>query len=79
MFSASFVFLTMAKALIFDSVELMREARMRDEMKMTPAQRMELVFQLMDLAIALSPKKKLESSHDDKIQWIELNLKDGVS
>jgi hypothetical protein len=69
----------MAKALVFDNVELMREAQMRDEMNMTAAQRIDLVFQLMDLAIALSPNKKIESSHDEKIQWIELYPKDGVS
>lgn len=66
----------MVKAEIFDSVESMREAQIQDEMNMTPAQRVELVFQLMDLAIALSPDKRLESRRDDNIQWIELKLKD---
>lgn len=69
----------MVKAEIFDNVESMREAQVQDEMNMTPTQRVELVFQLMDLAIALSPNKKLESRHDDNIQWIELKLKDGFA
>ena len=68
----------MVKAEIFDSVESMHDARMHDEMNMTPTQRVEIVFQLMDLAIALSPGKKHESPQDDKIQWIELKLKDVI-
>ena len=68
----------MAKAELFDCVESMHEARMQDEINLTPTQRVEIVFQLMDLAIALSPGKKLESRQDDKIQWIELKLKDVI-
>jgi hypothetical protein len=44
-------------------------------MKMTPQQRIDLVFQLMDLAIIMSPNKKIESSHVEDIPWIELRLK----
>jgi len=65
----------MRKVEIYDSIEAMNEARVREEMNMTPVQRIELVFQLMDLAIAMSPNKKLESYKDDDIPWIELKLK----
>lgn len=43
---------------------------------MTPEQRLELAFQLIDLAIALSPTGKLTASDKDDISWIELRRKD---
>lgn len=63
---------------IYDSIDSMREAQMRDEMKMTPEQRLELVFQLIDLAIAISPDHKLKSSDRDNLPWIELHFKDDI-
>ena len=39
---------------------------------MTPEQRLLLTFELMDLAIAISPSKKLTSHDDGSIAWLEL-------
>ena len=43
-----------------------------EEINMTPEQRILLTFELMDLAIAISPSKKLTSYDEGSIAWIEL-------
>ena len=65
----------MLKVQIVESFELMNEAQMREEMNMTPEQRLDAAFQLIDLAIAFSPNKKLESAFKDDLPWIELHFK----
>jgi len=50
-----------------------KSAQEKEELAMTPEQRLELMFQLIDLSIALTPSKELPRQ-DDSIQWIDLHL-----
>lgn len=61
---------------LFNNIESLHNARKKKESHMTPEQRLELAFQLIDLAIAVSPTGKLTTSKKDNISWIELRLKD---
>ncbi len=55
----------------------MEAEKIREDMAMTPKQRLMLALQLMETAIALSPDKTLHSQDDGGIKWIELKPKDG--
>ena len=64
----------MAKAQIISLQEKKKDQEM-EEINMTPEQRLLLVFQLMDLAIAISPASELLSYDDGSITWLELKLR----
>lgn len=59
----------------FININEKKDSQRKAEMRMTPQQRIERVFQLMDLAIVMATKNKTASSHKDHIPWIELRLK----
>ena len=61
------------------SLDSKKEEQIREEMAMTPEQRMNLAFQLIELAIAFSPEKELINEEDKSIPWINLKLKNGKS
>ena len=61
----------MEKAQIISLKEKKKDQEM-EEINMTPEQRLLLAFELMDLAIAISPSKKLTSYDDGSIAWLEL-------
>lgn len=48
-------------------------AQEKEDLTMTPEQRLELMFQLIDLSVALTPSKEL-SQAENSIQWIDLHL-----
>lgn len=54
-----------------------KEQQILEEMNMTPEQRLILAFQLIELAIEITPGKKLKSLEDSSIEWIELKMKHG--
>lgn len=66
----------MMRVEIFDNIDAIHEAQMKERMNMTPEQRLDIAFQLIDLAIAFSPNKKLTSAGKDNLPWIELHFKD---
>lgn len=59
----------------FININEKKDSQRKAEMRMTPQQRIERVFQLMDLAIVMATKNETASSHKDHIPWIELRLK----
>lgn len=50
-----------------------KSAQEKEELDMTPEQRLELTFQLIDLSIAITPSKELPQQ-DGSIKWIDLHL-----
>ena len=67
----------MVKAEVFSSHEEMEKARIAADMLLTPEQRLDVAFQLMELALELSPDRKFPAPEEDGLLWIELKLKDG--
>ena len=58
------------------NLELKKDDQRIAEMSLTPQQRIDRVFQLMDLATLMSSTSEIApSSHKDHIPWIELRLK----
>ena len=51
----------------------MREDQVREDISMTPLQRLELAFKISDFAIDLHPHRETTKEEITSIQWIELN------
>ena len=66
------------KAELF-SLDNKDDLQRRREMELSPAERWNLAFQLIELARAISPNKLLEPPKDDWIAWIELKPKDDTN
>jgi len=64
----------MLKAVLFD-IEDKKDDQRKAESAMSPAFRLSLCLDIIDLSIALSPTKFLKANPDDHIDWIELYYK----
>lgn len=60
------------------SHEEMEAEKIREDMAMSPQERLLLSLKLMDLSRALTPDNKLHSSENSTIKWKELKRKDGT-
>lgn len=60
------------------SNEEMEADKIKEDMAMTPQERLLLSLKLMDLSRTLTPDNMLRSSENSTIQWKELKRKDGT-
>jgi len=60
------------------SHEEMEADKIKEDMAMTPQERLLLSLKLMDLSRTLTPDNILRSSENSTIQWKELKRKDGT-
>ena len=64
------------KKVVLTSLENKKDDQRLEEMRMTAQERWNSAFELIELALALSPDKKFPPPIDDSIEWIELKMKD---
>jgi len=55
------------------SPKAMREDQVREDIAMTPLQRLELAFQISDFAVAFDREREPSNQNTSSIQWIELH------
>jgi len=65
----------MKKVQVYNNLKDLHEAQRKDSELLTATQRLEQAFHLIDLAVAMSPDKKLRSEGKDNLPWIELHFK----
>jgi len=51
----------------------MSEEQVKEDISMTPVERLTLAFQISDFAIELHPNQETVEEEPSSIQWIELN------
>jgi hypothetical protein len=51
----------------------MSEGRIKEDISMTPLERLTLAFQVSDFAIELHPNHEPVEEETSSIQWVELN------
>ena len=63
------------KKLVVSSIEASRTDQRQEEVNMTGKERLNLSFQLIELALAIRKDKLFALPADNKIQWIDLKMK----
>lgn len=65
------------KATLFNIHKKKADQR-KAEINMTPLQRLDMAFELIELVVAFAPREKPVSDDDHSIKWIELKPKNGI-
>lgn len=62
------------KKVFISSIESKKDDQRVEEMRMTSQQRFDLAFEMIELALAVTPNHQFPPP-DDGIKWIELRMK----